>query len=51
MNSKYDLEGNGLKGQMATSPTILVVYRAHIVIDIHKTSAYIMYKRKKLLEV
>jgi hypothetical protein len=50
MNSKYDLEGNGLKGQMATSPTILVVYRVHIVMEIHKTSAYTMYKHKKIAQ-
>lgn len=50
MNSKYDLEGNGLKGQMATSTAILVVYRAHIVMDIYKTSAYTMYRHKKIAQ-
>ena len=50
MNSKYDSEGNGLKGQMATSPTILVLYRAHIVMDIHKNSAYTMYRHKKIAQ-
>jgi len=33
---------------MATSPTILVVYRAHIVMDIQKTSPYTMYRHKKI---
>lgn len=32
---------------MTTSPTILVVYRAHIVMDIHTTSAYTVHRHKK----